>query len=236
MYLGPSCNGLKVSSEARCVPAYKVFVTGFLDGADRTMMLASSNPSSPAEMEPYLETSSSPTSLSHCTSKQWSVSLAPSAKLLVSNLPTLLFAQASDLHPLFYPFGPIKDVKLLDPAVLGSGTTSALVEYVDISNAQEAKDALQRQLYGSSYLEVRFIQDNIHSVECSATAYAQSPVLPKVPDAKLNPFATPFVYHQPSLLSDTFQISSIASHPAMYHFRTCVADAISRSSSATSSR
>lgn len=223
-------------------------------------MLASPNPSSLAEMEPDHQSTPSTTGLSHYTSKRWNISSAPSAKLLVSNLPTLLFAQASDLHPLFYPFGPIKEVKLLDASMLGNGNTSALVEYADISYAQEAKDALQRQLYGSSYLEVQFIQDSIHPVESSA-AYAQSSVLPKTSDARLNPFATPFVlgtcnsptlasglssvahgsfvndiYHQPGLPSDILQIPSFATHPAIHHFRPCVADTISRSSSATNSR
>ncbi|OAX41632.1 hypothetical protein K503DRAFT_863704 [Rhizopogon vinicolor AM-OR11-026] len=236
---------------------------GFLDGADRTMMLASSNPSSLPEMELDHQSAPSTTNLSHHTSKQWNVSVAPSSKLLISNLPTLLFAQASDLHPLVYPFGPIKEVKLLDSATLGNGTTSALVEYANISDAQEAKDALQRQLYGSSCLKVQFIQDqdSIHPVECSATAYAQSPTLPKTSDAGLNPFAAPFVlgsrhsptlasglsyaehgsfvnefYRQPALPSDTLQIASFAPHPAIHHFRPCVSNVISRSSSATSSR
>jgi hypothetical protein len=204
-------------------------------------------------MVPAHQPAPSTTSLSHCTSKQWNVSLTPSSKLLVLNLPTLLFAQTSDLHPLFYPFGPIKEVKLLDTSTLSNGTTSALVEYTDVSNAQEAKDALQRQLYGSLRLEVWFIQDSIHPVECSATAYAQPSMVPTTSDAGLNPFAAPFVlgsrhfptlapgpfvndFHEPGFPSDTLQIASFAPHPAMNHFRPCVANSISRSSSATSSR
>ncbi|KAG1753524.1 uncharacterized protein EDB91DRAFT_1043859, partial [Suillus paluster] len=234
---------------------------GFLDGADRTMMLASSNPTSFPEMELDHQPARPTTGLSHYANKQWNVSLAPSSKLLVSNLPTLLFAQASDLHPLFYPFGPIKEVDLLDSATLGNGTASALVEYVNIANAQEAKDALQRQFYGSSRLEVRFIQDSVHPVESAAAAYAQSPILPKTSDAGLNPFAAPFVlgsrrfptlasglscvahdsfvndfYSPLGLPSDTFQVASFAPHPLTHHLRAHVADAISRSSSATSSR
>lgn len=219
-------------------------------------MLASSNPSSLPEMEfdhqPASLTVSSPKNVT----KQWNISLAPSSKLLVSNLPTLLFAQASDLQPLFYPFGPIKEVKLMDSPTLGNGTTSALVEYVNIFNAQEAKDALQRQFYGTSRLEVRFIQDPVDS----AAAYAQSPILPKISDAGLNPCAAPFVfgsrhlpplvsglsciahdafvndfYSPPGLSSDTFQVASFAPHPVTYHLKAHVADTISRSSSATSS-
>jgi len=104
-------------------------------------MLAS--PSSLPEMDLDHQPASSTTSLSHYVTKQWNVSLAPSSTLLVSNFPTLLFTQASDLHPFFYPFGPIKEVKLLGSATLGNGTTSPLVEYVNISNAQEVKNALQ---------------------------------------------------------------------------------------------
>ncbi|KAG2117213.1 uncharacterized protein F5147DRAFT_833492 [Suillus discolor] len=234
---------------------------GFLDGADRTMMLASSNPSSLPEMEFDHQSAPSTISSPQYASKQWNISLAPSSKLLVSNLPTLLFAQASDLHPLFYPFGPIKEVKLMDSATLGNGTTSALVEYVNIFNAQEAKDALQRQFYGTSRLDVRFIQDNIHPVDSASAAYAQSPMLPKTSDAGLNPCAAPFVFgsrHSSPLASglsciahdsfvndfcsplglssDTFQVASFAPHPITYHLRTRAAETISRSSSATSSR
>ncbi|KAG1851185.1 hypothetical protein C8R48DRAFT_726241, partial [Suillus tomentosus] len=128
----------------------------------------------------------------------------PSSKLLVSNLPILLFAQASDLHRLFYPFGPIKEVKLMDSAMLGNGTTTALVEYVNLFDAQEAKDALQRQFFGTSRLEVQFIQDNVYPVNSTAAAYAQSPMLPKTSDAGLNPCAAPFVFgsrHLPPLAS-----------------------------------
>jgi hypothetical protein len=225
------------------------------------MMLASSNPSSLPEMEfdhqPAPPTISSP---KHA-SREWNISLAPSSKLLVSNLPILLFAQASDLHPLFYPFGPIKEVKLMDYAMLGNGTTTALVEYVNVFDAQEAKDALQRQFYGTSRLEVRFIQDNIHPVNSAAAAYAQSPMLPKTSDAGLNPCAAPFVfgsrhlpplasglsavahdsfvndfYSLPGFPSDTFQVTSFAPHPVAYRLKAHVADTISRSSSATSSR
>lgn len=221
-------------------------------------MLASSNPSSLPEMEsdhqPAHPTIGSP----QYTIKQWNISLAPSSKLLVSNLPTLLFTQASDLHPLFCPFGPIKEVKLMDSTTFGNGTTSALVEYVNIVNAQEAKDALQRQFYGTSRLEVRFIQDNIRPVD--SAAYAQSPMLPKTSNAGLNPCAAPFVFgsrrlpplafglscvahdafvsdlHSPPGLSgDTFQAASFAPHPVTYNLRAHVADTISRSSSATSS-
>lgn len=232
---------------------------GFLDGADRTMMLASSNPSSLPEMEFDQQPAHSTISSPQYAIKQWNISLAPSSKLLVSNLPTLLFAQASDLHPLFYPFGPIKEVKLMDSTTFGNGTTSALVEYVNIVNAQEAKDALQRQFYGTSRLEVRFIQDNIHPVD-SVAAYAQSPMLPKTSNTGLNPCAAPFVFgsrrlpplasglscvahdafvsdlHSPPGLSgDTFQTTSLAPHPVTYNLRAHVADTISRSSSATSS-
>ncbi|KAG2041164.1 hypothetical protein BDR03DRAFT_856627 [Suillus americanus] len=235
---------------------------GFLDGADRTMMLTSSSPSSLPEMgfdrQPAPPAISSPQN----ATKQWNISLIPSSKLLVSNLPTLIFAQASDLHPLFYPFGPIKEVKLMDSTALGNGTTSALVEYVNIFDAQEAKDALQRQFYGTSRLEVRFIEDNIHPVDsAAAAAYARPPMVPKTSDAGLNPCATPFVlgsrnspplasglscvahdawvndfYSPPGLPSDTFQAASFAPHPVTYHLRARVTDTISRSSSATSSR
>ncbi|KAG1761086.1 hypothetical protein EDD22DRAFT_970762 [Suillus occidentalis] len=221
---------------------------GFLDGADRTMMLASSNPSSLPEME--FDHQPAPPTIRFTKTR-----------LQGMEYPIGTFLEvASDLHPLFYPFGPIKEVKLMDCAMLGNGTTTALVEYVNVFDAQEAKDALQRQFYGTSRLEVRFIQDNIHPVNSTAAAYAQSPMLPKTSDAGLNPCAAPFVfgsrhlpplasghsavahhsfvndfYSLPDFPSDTFQAASFAPHPVAYRLKAHVADPISRSSSATSS-
>ncbi|KAG1889025.1 uncharacterized protein F5891DRAFT_987582 [Suillus fuscotomentosus] len=153
----------------------------FLDDADRTMMLASSNPSSLPEME--FDHQPAPPTISS---------------------PQCAFLEASDLHRLFYTFGLIKEVKLMDSAMLGNGTTTALVEYVNVFDAQEAKEALQRQFFGTSRLEVQFIQDNIYPVNSTAAAYAQSPMLPKTSDAGLNPCAAPFVFgsrHLPPLAS-----------------------------------
>ncbi|KAG1886855.1 uncharacterized protein F5891DRAFT_1224807 [Suillus fuscotomentosus] len=121
------------------------------DDADRTMMLASSNPSS------------------HF--RKWSSITNP--HLLTISSPQYAFLEVA-------------------------------VEYVNVFDAQEAKDALQRQFYGTSRLEVRFIQDNIYPVNSTAAAYAQSPMLPKTSDAGLNPCAAPFVFgsrHLPPLAS-----------------------------------
>ena len=80
----------------------------------------------------------------------------PTASLLVSNLPTLLFSQAQDLHPLFFPFGPIEKLEIVQVSPLG--TMSVVVQYSAAHVAQEAKETLSGQLYGSYQIEARYVK------------------------------------------------------------------------------
>ena len=80
----------------------------------------------------------------------------PSASLLVTNLPTLLFSQAQDLHPLFFPFGHIAKLEIVQVSPLG--TMSVVVRYSAAHVAQEAKEALSGQLYGSYQIEARYVK------------------------------------------------------------------------------
>ena len=80
----------------------------------------------------------------------------PSASLLVTNLPTLLFSQAQDLHPLFFPFGHIEKLEIVQVSPLG--TMSVVVRYSAAHVAQEAKEALSGQLYGSYQIEARYVK------------------------------------------------------------------------------
>lgn len=89
----------------------------------------------------------------------------PTSSLLVTNLPTLLFSQIQDLHPLFYPFGPIEKLEIVN--ILPTGTMSVIVRYTTSTIAQEAKEALHGQRYGINQLEVRFVQTSTTVVDCN---------------------------------------------------------------------
>ena len=80
----------------------------------------------------------------------------PTASLLVTNLPTLLFSQAQDLHPLFFPFGRIEKLEIVQVSPLG--TMSVVVQYSAAHVAQEAKETLSGQLYGSYQIEARYVK------------------------------------------------------------------------------
>ncbi len=81
---------------------------------------------------------------------------SPTTTLLVSNLPTLLFSQAQDLHPLFFPFGHIDSLEVAQVSRLGC--MSVIIQYSSIASAQEARDSLNGQLYGSFRIETRYVR------------------------------------------------------------------------------
>jgi hypothetical protein len=81
---------------------------------------------------------------------------SPTTTLLVSNLPTLLFSQPQDLHPLFFPFGHIDSLEVAQVSRLGC--MSVILQYSSITSAQEAKDSLNGQLYGSFRIETRYVR------------------------------------------------------------------------------
>ena len=215
------------------------------------MMLAISTPSISEPDKPY----SMPGGTEDQIDNHWELSHLPTSKLLVINLSTMLFTQVSDLHPLFYPFGPIKDIKIVGSSSLGPGmdtTITAMVEYVNISSAQEAKEALQFQSYVGHPIEVHYVCDALTPTHARPSPFLSMSLGHGKPfDVGLNPFAAPFnigarmctptdqLYNPrygpkavPSGLPGDVPFAPQA-FPA--HTRPFVSDAISRSSSATSS-
>ncbi|KAF8815088.1 hypothetical protein BYT27DRAFT_7199562 [Phlegmacium glaucopus] len=91
---------------------------------------------------------SGPVSLATCS--------VPTASVPVTNLPTLLFSQAQDLHPLFFPFGRIEKLEIVQVSPLG--TMSVVVQYSAAHVAQEAKETLSGQRYGSYQIEARYVK------------------------------------------------------------------------------
>ena len=158
-------SALKVLSESRereiCLPIY--LSLGFLDGGDRAMLLDSRSrlpsPSPKSYDKPTLASSdtSESSSGSHNSDPAFLATCSvPTASLLVTNLPTLLFSQAQDLHPLFVPFGHIEKLEIVQVSPLG--TMSVVVQYSAANVAQEAKETLSGQLYGSYQIEARYVK------------------------------------------------------------------------------
>uniref|UniRef100_A0A0W0FWD7 RRM domain-containing protein n=1 Tax=Moniliophthora roreri TaxID=221103 RepID=A0A0W0FWD7_MONRR len=129
---------------------------GFLDGGDRTNLFEPTNaPETTQNESPSTTTISSDDKDRVQTETSFTLVFKPSTTLLVTNLPFILFSQTSDLEPLLHPFG---DIKKLEMITLPSPqeTTSALVEYVDIVSATEAKESLQGQCYANYRINAEY--------------------------------------------------------------------------------
>ncbi|KAI0743190.1 hypothetical protein BC629DRAFT_253028 [Irpex lacteus] len=132
---------------------------GFLDGGDRTTVLTqqaqcTANSDSLFDSQAMDTVCSSDVSglatpASDCGPQHTVPIPCPVPALLVTNLPSVLFSQVADLHPLLCPFGEIVSLKIASENT-DEGTVSVLVEYKTTSQAKEAFDALCGQRYTRS--------------------------------------------------------------------------------------
>lgn len=133
---------------------------GFLDGGDRTMLLESRIAPPVSGNENGLDYSKDTLDAAFDNPDSGLDSFTPSAEptatLLVSRLPAILFSQVRDLEPLFYPFGPLKKLQIAGIGL--NGTLSVLAQYQSASGAQEAKQALHGQHYVNCQVKVQFLQ------------------------------------------------------------------------------
>ncbi|KIM70543.1 hypothetical protein SCLCIDRAFT_153879 [Scleroderma citrinum Foug A] len=160
---------------------------GFLDGGDRSPALTVTAPFS----TPRSDVKSSEAPLN----SYWTITSNPATKLLVSNLPTLLFTQVSDLQPLFHPFGSINKIAILQPShnTLDSSIT-AVVEYADVTSAMEAKDSLRFQTYAGHLIDVHYVCDNLPPIDPVDTPlHRSSSNSVQLVEGYLDPFATHFL-------------------------------------------
>ncbi|EMD35329.1 hypothetical protein CERSUDRAFT_96449 [Gelatoporia subvermispora B] len=172
---------------------------GFLDGGDRTSVLANQSPSPSPSPSPF------GTLTPASSSGQVSLATTPihehppplfiptkSTKLRVSNLPSVLFSQLSDLRPLFCPFGEIKNIEIVESDTNNhQGSISIVVEYASVTQAQEARDGLHGQMYSSTPVNVEFVQELI---DPDREAMSMLPTGDNI-KAGLNPHAAPFLVH-----------------------------------------
>jgi hypothetical protein len=167
--------------------------TGFLDGGDRAVNLESQIDSSPSSSDggttPAFQASSA---LYDYPKRTNSLSGAQSGltSIVVHNLPAVLFAQDSDLEPLFFPFGEVKEIQKqsLSPTTQSrADTISVLVTYSSFTGARDAKLALHGQTYGDIPLIVEFFSP-FHDHESNWKSGRGH-----LSRSSLNPRASPFV-------------------------------------------
>ena len=82
----------------------------------------------------------------------------PTSTVLVSSLPTLLFGQLHDLYPLFVPFGPVKELRVIEN--FPDGSTSVLVVYATALAAKDAKESLAGQRYANFRVETCYVRSS----------------------------------------------------------------------------
>lgn len=159
---------------------------GFLDGGDRATVLSTTSPSpSPAPFEmkpasPVIAPMQMPVIVTPTSEYPPASDFAiPSCCLSIKNLPTVLFSQLSDLHPLLGPYGDIKKLELLRSAG-DRAHVSAIVEYASVTQAVEAMQALNGQVYSNVPLVAEFMP-------------AGSGSLGDAGKPGLNPRAAPFI-------------------------------------------
>jgi hypothetical protein len=171
---------------------------GFLDGGDRAATLEgqvdSAPPSSDRGAVPAFNLSNvfsdNPKTANSLSGASLSGAHSGSTSIVVHNLPALLFAQDSDLEPLFCPFGEIKGIRKLGPTSSNqplAGTISVIVTYLSVAGAREAKIALHGQTYG----DIPLIVESFPSFYNHETSF--KPGRGHFSRSSLNPSASPFV-------------------------------------------
>ena len=100
----------------------------------------------------------------------FTLSLVPTPIIFVTNLPAFLFAQVQDMQSLFYPFGQIKKLKILDTSP--NGSTSVVVEYESAEVAQEARETLHNQCYAGQQIAARFVRSKSSLLDLASVSNA----------------------------------------------------------------
>ncbi|KAJ7468079.1 hypothetical protein FB451DRAFT_388218 [Mycena latifolia] len=175
---------------------------GFLDGGDRAGVVHP--PSSIGSPSPVLGSQ-----LPSDSQALPSLSVAPTSTLLLANLPSLLFGSEDDLRGLVCPFGRVKALRIVtlsasspSPASLLSSfplststpapvtpTTAAIVQYLTLPAAQEARCALDGESYAGCMVRVAYLAEP--EVEHASAPESPLPETPTFP-AQLS-FLPPFL-------------------------------------------
>lgn len=142
------------------------------------------------DYQPVVQTITEPSGLATPISEnQMAPVPLPVPALLVSNLPSVLFSQVTDLHPLLCPFGEIVGLRIVSENT-ADGTVVVFVEYKTASQAKEARAALSGQRYHSQPVGVEFVQPSSPSpIEPDFDLWSSCKFNMKT---GLNPLAAPF--------------------------------------------
>ncbi|KAG6885185.1 hypothetical protein C0993_005092 [Termitomyces sp. T159_Od127] len=204
---------------------------GFLDGGDRAIPLEprpNSRALSSISNQDSGSANSSATSIStnEIELASLAASLTPTPTLLVQNLPSLLFSQTQDMHPLFYPFGRIKKLSLVESP--SDETTSVIVEYETAVIAQEAKETLHGQFYVGHEICVYYVRHKSALLDLAPASDVphdnmNAPLAfdPSARQSLLGPITSHSGFFQARRLHNNFQYSGFrAPHsPSDFNFR-----------------
>lgn len=159
---GPLFNAHKVWLSEVNLLRNSIFV-GFLDGGDRNMLLESKDSQDSLSTHgrddsDLASANTSDTSIGAIERDlgTLTMSLIPTTTLLVTHLPTILFSQIQDLRPLFFPYGHILKLDVIQRSP--HGFLVVLVHYETATAAHDAKQNLQGQYYGDMKLEACFVR------------------------------------------------------------------------------
>lgn len=166
---------------------------GFLDGGDRTVSVEGQVGSPPSSFDRGATTAFQiPIALNgrFKTANSLSGAQFGPASIVVYNLPAVLFAQDSDLEPLFFPFGEVKEIRRQGPfpaTQSRADTISVLVTYSSYTGAKEAKLAL----HGQSYGDIPLIVESFPPFPRDQSNW--KPGRDSFSRSSLNPRASPFI-------------------------------------------
>ncbi|KAA1472427.1 hypothetical protein DENSPDRAFT_821253 [Dentipellis sp. KUC8613] len=180
---------------------------GFLDGGDRTMSMDNrfdsppcTNSSAGSTPEPsFQDPRTYPfQDISNDQNGFNNAIVSRPCRVMVSNLPKLLFADASDVEPLFLPFGKVENLELLPAQNSDScrGVISVVASYMSAASALEAKQVLHGQNYAGFTVQAKLLApwDQRQRTSFSGVSVNSR-------GSGLNPHASPFVYGNASPLS-----------------------------------
>ncbi|KAJ7108715.1 hypothetical protein C8R44DRAFT_295920 [Mycena epipterygia] len=164
---------------------------GFLDGGDRAGVV---HPPASSLGCPSPVLASQPTTESQALP---SLSATPTSTLLLANLPSLLFGSEDDLRGLVCPFGSVKALRIVTLPTPSSATpssllpsfpiststpaptTAAIVQYVTLTAAQDARRALQGESYVGCTVRVAYLEEaEAEPASAPASPLPETPTFP----------------------------------------------------------
>ncbi|KAJ6478738.1 hypothetical protein C8R47DRAFT_1074777 [Mycena vitilis] len=184
---------------------------GFLDGGDRAGIVHPPVASLPPSPVPGSQLPEDGRALP-------SLSATPTSTLLLANLPSLLFGSEDDLRGLVCPFGSVKTLRIVHlPTPTSSASapllssfpvststpapatpiTAAIVQYAALAAAQDARRALDGEVYAGCTVRVTYLVE----------PEAEPELAPESPRPEASPFPAQFNFPPPSRPTSSFVVA-----------------------------